>query len=121
MKNQINLDDIKNLIKNFALHQGLSEKFINLNWSLDYQINIEEDFQKTFSNLHQAMKLFKLATEKNDLITAQCGLVHAIVRTGQLRDFFAALDNDLKHILIDFESPDIPDNYKIPAHYSYEN
>jgi hypothetical protein len=124
MNVEIDFEELKQTILLAAKKQGLSEEYVNENWMIAYDFNENKKYTVILSNLKEEIKLLNQAIVANDLLTS----IRAIVRAGMysqlLADFFDKINDDIFQLgwgdELKGKWPDLPEGYKVPAHYDYE-
>lgn len=117
------LTDLQNVVLDFSAEKGISRQEIIddfEHWKSSYKRDFSQEVETTFARLLSAMRLFRNARAQEDFVTAQCGLVRAVVSAGNLSTFFGSLEQDLNYLLKNFKEAEIPENYKIPDQYQFE-
>jgi hypothetical protein len=122
-------ESIKRTLVDLAMSHNLtaedlnaySEEDASFDWHIDWKSDLNFIFSKNVDNLGKSIELYQNAMATNDLITAQVGLLRAGVSSHNLMSFFDALRHDLNRAIIDprFHWPEIPEDYKIPSKYGF--
>jgi hypothetical protein len=124
MNVEIDFEKLKQTILLAAQKQGLSEEYVIKNWHINYKINQNEEFIGILSNFQKEIKLLNQAITNNDLLTSIRAIVRAKVYSQLLADFFEKINDDIFQLgwgdELKDKWPDIPEGYKVPAHYDYE-
>lgn len=125
MNVDIEFEKLKHTILLVAKKQGLSESYISQNWHIDYKINQNEEFADILGNLNEEIKLLNQAIGENDLLAAKSAIIMAKVYSHNLMNFFENINDDIVQLgwgdELKDKWPAIPEDYKVPAHYDYED
>jgi hypothetical protein len=123
MNVEVDFDELKEIIIFFLkLRNGLGDG-VPLDWAIDFNANLNDEFLKDVKRLQGAMLLFKASLGSNDLITAQCALIRARAVSMDLSNFFGNIAEDIERIAWTggFDWPEIPEGYKIPERYNFSD
>jgi hypothetical protein len=125
MFDQIDLNQIQQLLIDFAKSKGLTEAQIHENWHVDYKDDAQATLSRELNEMRMGMELFQTALGAGDLLTAKSGLIDAAQRSFNISDYFERLNKDIWRAIQDFDWPEWPESpddqgYKIPAHYNYK-
>lgn len=125
MNVNIEFDKMKRVILLAAEKQGLSSNFLQENWSINYNSELDNKFIKNLYNLNEEMKLLNQAIDENDLLTAISAIVMAKAYSHNLMNFFENINDDIVQLgwgkELKDKWPAIPEDYKVPEHYDYED
>jgi hypothetical protein len=126
----VDYENVKKLLVDLAKSNNLTEEDLNcynedelnFDWHISFKSNLNERFQSNIANLEAAIKLCKSALAANDPLAARIGLLRASVYSHDLTSFFDALRHDLGKASADprFHWPEIPEDYKIPSKYGFD-
>ncbi|MHC5226278.1 hypothetical protein [Ignatzschineria sp. LJL83] len=125
MNVDIEFEEIKKLIVLVAEWQGVLKEDLIQDWSIDYKIDLNEEFNSIVKDLFQEMKLLTQAREKEDDLTALIAIIGAKVKSQSLMNFFIDIHDDIERLMWGDEFvgkwPSIPEEYKIPEDYDYKD
>lgn len=116
-----NLNKVKELIKNLEKYSFPKDDFNDSEWSIDYQIDLDNRLKEELLGLYTDLRLLNDSLNNHDLITAKCALIYIRIKTLDLSNFFLNIYEDIEKVgwRNDSKLPDIPDGYKIPECYQY--
>lgn len=121
----IDFEKIKQTILSVAMMHGLSEDYVTKNWHIDYELDLNKEFARLISGLNQNIQLIHQAIKNNDMLTAKAGIIRVKPFSHALVDFSTKIHNDIMQLMwgdeLEDKWPKIPEDYKVPAHYDYEN
>lgn len=122
MNVDIEFEKLKQTILSAAKFQGLSSEYLDKNWSIDYSIDQNKEFNRIVSDLNENIKLMNQAIQHTDMLSATVAIVRSKVYAHMLMNFFENINDDLMQLgwgeeLKDKWSPHIPEDYKIPEEY----
>ncbi|MDT6962368.1 hypothetical protein QTN24_12745 [Cupriavidus sp. SZY C1] len=122
-------ESIRIALLDLALSRGLVEDQLRqfdemtgkYDWTLILSDDLDRAFEKDVEHLMRAMKLFDLASRKNDELTQCVALLRASIFAHKLEGFFDDLMSDLRRAATnpDMRWPEIPDGFNIPEEYGY--
>ncbi|CAQ82545.1 MULTISPECIES: hypothetical protein [Photorhabdus] len=115
------LDQIKRAILELSKINTADFKFVDSDWSIDYQLDLDKRLQEDLAKLETELNLLTDAVQRKDMVTAKCALVMARVISLDLSNFFLNIFEDIEKVGWGelCELPSIPENYVIPEHYNY--
>lgn len=121
----VDFEKIKQTILSAAMMHGLSKDYITKHWHIDYELDLNKEFARLISGLNQNTQLIHQAIKNNDMLAAKAGIIRIKPFSHALVDFSTKIDDDMFELgwgdKLKDKWPDIPENYKVPAHYDYEN
>lgn len=121
----VDFEKIKQTILSAAMMHGLSKDYITKHWHIDYELDLNKEFARLISGLNQNIQIIYQAIKNNDMLTAKAGIIRVKPFSHALVDFLTKIDDDMFELgwgdKLKDKWPDIPENYKVPAHYDYEN
>ena len=90
-------------------------------WSVDYRIDLQKDFTEELKKMQYGLDLYAAAMAQGDRLAASAALMDVRIATQALSVFFDCFTDDLIRVKRqDFDWPEFPEDYKIPAHYNYK-
>lgn len=112
------LNDIKILISTLAGLQGLSGE-----WSINQDINIDEELSKEVGNLKVELDLLSKAISEKDMVAAKFALVMVRLCSLNLSNLFLDIFDDVEKVgwSEGGSLPGVPDGYQVPEHYNYKS
>lgn len=115
------LNKIKGLIELLSSLSGADNRFSPDNWSIDYELNLDEELKKELDSLQVELNLLQDSLKENDLVTAKCALTMVRMHSLNLSGFFMNIFEDIEKVGWSEKTkiPIIPDGYEIPKHYNY--
>jgi hypothetical protein len=118
----INLNELKKILCEIASDKKITTQTLKDDWSVDYGIDLQEDFYDELKNVQYGIKLYRDAIDHNDKLTARVALIRISLATQALSGFFDSFHDDLVRIYTgeQFDWPEFTEDYKIPAHYEYK-
>ncbi|MWN32929.1 MULTISPECIES: hypothetical protein [unclassified Gilliamella] len=124
MNVEIDFEELKRTILLAAKKQELSENYVNENWMIAYDFDENKRYTIIFNNLKEEIKLLNQAIVANDLLTSMSAIIMATAFSQILADFFDKINDDIFQLgwgdELKDKWPKIPEDYKVPAHYDYE-
>ncbi|CAB3660922.1 Uncharacterised protein [Achromobacter sp. 2789STDY5608633] len=94
----ININKIKHLIPAFFYCSGVGERFSGDDWAIDYELDLDEEFNTEISNLQGGVSLLNDALQRNDLIAAKYALIEMRVASLSLYGFFMNIYDDVERV-----------------------
>lgn len=118
MIKEINFDELKDIY--LQLSKVMPKKPIDEDELLiDYKAKQCASFHRGLELLGNAKEFLEKATMNDDKVAIQAALVYIRVYSMNLSGFFDAFKEDADALLKFSDWADIPEDYKIPAHYDY--
>ncbi|MBV8622565.1 MAG: hypothetical protein JO174_03670 [Herbaspirillum sp.] len=128
MKDEKSLDVVQEVFLSLAQSIGLSKKEMmaeiddneQCHWVLDYEISLDDQFNRHLERLIFLFGLSKKARMERDELAAFAALVGARVYAHRLMNLFENIEGELDKVLFRdarFIWPEIPENYEFPDHY----
>ncbi|PWK97333.1 hypothetical protein C7431_1046 [Pantoea allii] len=118
MIKEINFDELKDIY--LQLSKVMPQKPIDEDELLiDYKTQQCASFHRGLELLGNAKEFLVKAKLNDDKVAIQVALVYIRVYSMNLSGFFDAFKEDADALLKSSDWPSIPEDYKIPAYYSY--
>ena len=115
------LNKIKDLIRLLSGKSSEIDGFSVDDWSINYELDLDEDLNNELANLQMELDLLKCALQENDLITVKCALVMVRLHSLNLSNFFMNIFEDIEKAgwSEGAKLPNVPEGYQVPQHYNY--
>ena len=118
MIKEINFDELKDIY--LQLSKVMTKETIDEgDLLIDYKAQQCASFYRGLELLGNAKKFLEQAKLNDDKAAIQAALVYIRVYSMNLSSFFDSFKEDADTLLKASDWPDIPEGYKIPAHYNY--
>lgn len=125
----INFNEIKHVLMSLAKMQGKGEDVIdelnkqlgNFDRNMDYSIDWQDEIENDFLLLKRSIDLHQKAMVNHDLLAAKSGLLMARIAAISISDFFHNMKDDFDLSLQSneyFSWPQLPEGYAVPQEYS---
>lgn len=121
----IKFEEFKKTIVLTAQKHGFSREYLQENWAIDYDVDLDKKFDNTLNHFNKEVALLSQAIQRDDFAIAKGALIRAKNWSQILKDFFSDLFSDIERLMWgdEFEGkwPSIPEDFEVPADYDYEN
>lgn len=94
----ININKIKLMLPKLHVMFGIGGDFVGADWSIDYSLNLDDEFNEDVAELGLAINFLSAAVRKSDLPAIMCALVRVRGRSNIAEGFFANIVEDLDRV-----------------------
>lgn len=94
----ININKIKLMLPKLHVMSGIGGDFVGADWSIDYSLNLDDEFNEDVAELGLAINFLSAAVRKSDLPAIMCALVRVRGRSNIAEGFFANIVEDLDRV-----------------------
>jgi hypothetical protein len=118
MNDKLKFEKMKNIFSEILIEK-LGDLSESDDLAINYKRNMDEKFQTRLHLLNQAINFLDNARSEKDELATQTALLILRSQSMGLADFFNAIVNDIESILNKPKWIEIPEDYKIPEHYNF--
>lgn len=94
----ININKIKLLIPAMYKLAGVGGRFLDADWAVDYNLDLDDEFQTEFAHLLMEINLLDAASQQRDMVAAMYAMVMVRGYSLNLYGFFANIYDDMERV-----------------------